>query len=162
MLEYKSIVVNVSNQTLNAQTESGKSIEYNISSAKNGVGQEIGSECTPLGQHIVRAKIGSDKPLNTVFVGRRASGEIYNETLAKKHPNRDWILTRVLWLSGCETGLNRLGTVDTMRRFIYIHGAPDSHAMGTPSSHGCIKMRNTEIVELFDRVAVGTQVNIVN
>ena len=162
MLEYKSIVVNVSKQTLNAQTESGESIEYSISSAKNGVGQEFGSECTPLGQHIVRAKIGSGKPLNTVFVGRRTNDEIYTATLATEHPNRDWILTRILWLSGCESGLNRLGTVDTMRRFIYIHGAPDSHTMGTPSSHGCIKMRNNEVVELFDRVALGTQVLIKN
>ena len=162
MLEYQSIVINVSNQTLIALTKTGESIEYRVSSAKNGVGQEFGSECTPLGQHTIRAKIGSDEPISTVFVGRRPTGEVYHETLAKEHPNRDWILTRILWLSGCETGLNRLGTVDTMRRFIYIHGAPDSHTMGIPSSHGCIKMRNTDVVELFERVVVGTKVSIIN
>lgn len=162
MFEYNSIVVSVSNQTLTASTESGESIEYSISSAKNGVGQEFGSECTPIGQHTIRAKIGSDSPINTVFVGRRPSGEIYSEELAKLDPQRDWILTRILWLCGNEVGRNRLGDVDTMRRYIYIHGAPDSHTMGMPSSHGCIKMRNNHVVELFDRVAVGTKVLINN
>ena len=135
---------------------------YSIASAANGVGQQQRSECTPLGEHRVRAKVGDGAAVNSVFVGRRLSGEIYSEKLASQFPNRDWILTRILWLCGNQPGFNRGGTVDTMRRYIYIHGAPDSHAMGAPSSHGCIKMRNADILELFQRVSVGTAVNIIN
>ena len=107
-----------------------------------------------------RAKIGAGLPENTVFVGRRPTGERYTPELLAQFPKRDWILTRILWLSGCEVGFNRLGNVDTMRRFIYIHGSPDSVQMGRPGSIGCIRMRNTDIVELFDRIAIGTTVNI--
>lgn len=134
---------------------------YRISSAKNGTGQENGSFRTPLGKHIIRAKIGAGQPLNTVFVRRRPTGEIYSPQLAEQFPKRDWILTRILWLSGCEPGFNRLGTVDTMRRYIYIHGTPDSVEMGKPGSIGCIRMRNSELVELFDLVNVGTAIEII-
>jgi len=133
---------------------------YVISSAANGVGCEKNSGCTPLGAHIVRAKIGSDQPMNTVFVGRRPTGEICTPALMAEFPDRDWILTRILWLSGREVGKNRLGNVDTMQRYIYIHGTPDSVAVGKPESHGCIRMRNTDIIELFDLVEVGTDVLI--
>ena len=133
---------------------------YSISSARNGTGQTSGSYCTPLGAHIIRARIGAGFPENTVFVGRRPTGEIYTPALEKQFPGRDWILTRILWLSGCEIGFNRLGKVDTMRRFIYIHGSPDSVHMGKPGSIGCIRMRNADIVELFDLVSPGTPVNI--
>jgi len=135
-------------------------IDVSIASAKNGIGQEFGSECTPLGEHRIRAKIGSEAPVNTVFIGRRPTGEIYSPELNAQAPNRDWILTRILWLCGNEVGLNRGGSVDTQRRYIYIHGAPDSHEMGIPSSHGCIKMRNNDIITLFDKVAVGATVII--
>lgn len=134
---------------------------YLISSAKNGTGQENGSFRTPLGKHIIRAKIGAGQPTNTVFVRRRPTGEIYSPQLAEQFPKRDWILTRILWLSGCEPGFNRLGSVDTMRRYIYIHGTPDSVEMGTPGSIGCIRMRNCELVELFDLVNAGTPVDII-
>jgi len=135
-------------------------LQYSISSALKGTGQDSGSYCTPLGKHIIRAKIGIGEPENTVFVGRRPTGEIYSPDLAEQFPGRDWILTRILWLSGCEPGFNRLGSVDTMRRYIYIHGSPDSVQMGQPGSIGCIRMRNSDIVELFDRVPAGTPVNI--
>lgn len=158
--QIESIEISVAQQTLIAKVTEDRSLIYSIASAKNGVGQQFGSECTPLGQHYVRAKVGAGQVANTIFVGRRASGEIYTEELAKQQPNRDWILSRILWLSGNEVGHNRLSSVDTMRRFIYIHGAPDSHAMGVPSSHGCIKMRNQDIIELFDRVEPGTPVSI--
>lgn len=133
---------------------------YRISSAINGVGQKKDSFCTPLGKHIVRAKIGSDQPINTVFIKRRPTGEIYTPELGASYPGRDWILTRILWLSGCELGFNRLGVVDTMRRFIYIHGSPNCINMGKPGSIGCIRMFNTDLLELFDLVDVGTEVNI--
>ncbi len=134
---------------------------YSISTALNGVGCNKNSGRTPLGRHIIRAKIGQDQPLNTVFVGRRPTGEIYSEDLAQAQPNRDWILTRILWLSGTEIGVNRLRDVDTMQRYIYIHGTPESEPMGIPLSHGCIRMHNKDLVALFDLVDVYTPVEIV-
>jgi lipoprotein-anchoring transpeptidase ErfK/SrfK len=133
---------------------------YSISSAKNGPGEKNGSFCTPRGRHIVRAKIGAGQPLNTVFVRRRPTGEIWTPELHAKYPGRDWMLTRLLWLSGCEPGFNRLGDVDTMRRYIYLHGTHEFAEMGKPGSIGCIRMRNGDIVELFDRVAPYTPVEI--
>jgi len=134
---------------------------YPVSTASNGPGEEAGSYQTPRGQHIVRAKIGADQPLNTVFTGRRPTGEIYNPELGETQPERDWILTRILWLSGQEPGFNRLGNCDTMRRYIYIHGTPDESFEQAPRSHGCIRMRNEDLVELFDAVPPYTPVEIV-
>lgn len=139
----------------------GVKARYVISTAANGVGCEKDSGCTPLGGHIVRAKIGAGAPLNTVFVGRRPTGEILSPELAAQYPQRDWILTRILWLSGTEPGKNRLGNVDSMQRYIYIHGTPDTEPMGQPCSHGCVRMRNQDVMELFDLVDVGTPVVIV-
>jgi L,D-transpeptidase YbiS len=133
---------------------------YSVSTAKNGVGEKNGSFCTPRGSHIVRARIGAGQPLNTVFVRRRPTGELWSPELHAAYPGRDWILTRILWLSGCEAGKNRLGDVDTMRRYIYIHGSPDIAEMGKPGSIGCIRMRNRDIVELFERVEPYTPVEI--
>ncbi len=156
------IKVDINTQTLYAyQVENGQQVlfkKYLISSAKNGLGECFGSECTPRGSHQVRAKIGQDCAENTVFVGRRPTGEIFSEDLRQQYPNRDWILTRILWLSGLEKGFNRLGKNDTMRRYIYIHGCPDSDPMGVCSSHGCIKMRNADIIELFSWLSVGAKV----
>lgn len=155
------IKINIKSQELDLYDDSGALLKrYRISSAKNGVGEQNGSYCTPRGKHIVRAKIGAGLPINTVFVERRATGEIYNPELARGFPKRDWILTRILWLSGCEPGRNRLGRVDTMRRAIYIHGSPDTAEMGKPGSHGCIRMRNRDIAELFDLVPIRTPVEI--
>lgn len=156
-----SINVDVQQQQLTAIDQAGKiALDCAISTAKNGVGQVFGSECTPLGEHRIRARIGADQPLNTVFIGRRPSGEIYSPELSERFPQRDWILTRILWLCGNQPGVNRGGKVDTQRRFIYIHGAPDNHAMGVPSSHGCVKMRNNDIIKLFDMAHTGLTVNI--
>ncbi len=135
--------------------------ETAVATAKNGVGERYGSFRTPRGLHVVRAKIGAGAPRGTVFVGRRPTGEIYSPALRALYPQRDWILTRILWLSGLVVGQNRLGEVDTMRRYIYIHGAPDEDPMGAPSSHGCIKMRNDDIIELFERVPPGTRVRVI-
>ena len=135
-------------------------LTYSIATATHGAGEQSGSNCTPRGRHLVRAKIGAGCPLNTVFVGRRSTGEIYSPELKQKFPHRDWILTRILWLSGCEIGFNRLGSVDTMRRYIYIHSTPDSVLMGVPVSHGCILMRGPDMIDLFERVPVGTVVKI--
>jgi len=166
MINY--IVVSVAEQRLqgfhvaNSEVNSDKELlmDVSVATAKNGIGQQFGSECTPLGEHRIRAKIGADQAENTVFIGRRPTGEIYSPELNERYPNRDWILTRILWLCGNETGFNRGGSVDTQRRYVYIHGAPDSHAMGVPSSHGCIKMRNADIIRLFEQVTTKTLVNI--
>jgi lipoprotein-anchoring transpeptidase ErfK/SrfK len=155
------IKINISSQTLDLYNDIGEKIKgYAISSAKNGVGEKNGSYCTPRGQHVVRAKIGARQAPDTVFVERRPTGEVYSSALAQRFPKRDWILTRILWLSGCEPGYNRLGKVDTMRRAIYIHGSPDTAEMGKPGSHGCIRMRNADIIELFELVPPGTPVMI--
>ncbi|MDP2238548.1 MAG: L,D-transpeptidase [Burkholderiales bacterium] len=155
------ININISSQELVIIDDNNSVIQrYPVSTSKHGAGELNGSYCTPRGRHIVRAKIGAGQPTNTVFVGRRPTGEMYSPELLDKYPDRDWILTRILWLSGCEIGFNRLGQVDTMRRYIYIHGSPDSVEMGQPASIGCIRMKNKDIIELFDQVTPGTPVNI--
>lgn len=131
-----------------------------VSTALNGPGEQEGSGCTPRGWHNIRACIGHGQPVNTVFRGRRPTGEIYTADLAKQFPDKDWILSRILWLSGLEPGKNRLGNVDTMRRYIYIHGTPDSEPMGVAKSHGCIRMHNQDLLTLFDLVEPGLKVFI--
>lgn len=131
-----------------------------VSTALNGAGEQEGSGCTPRGWHYIRACIGEGEPVNSVFVGRRPTGEIYNSDLDQQFPDRDWILTRILWLSGLEVGKNRLGNVDTMRRYIYIHGCPDSLPMGQARSHGCIRMHNQDLLTLFEQVKPGLKVKI--
>ncbi len=157
------IEIDVATQRLRLCEREGGRVLWDIAvaTAKNGVGERYGSYQTPRGLHVVRAKVGAGAARGTVFVGRRPTGEIYSPALRRLHPQRDWVLTRILWLSGLVVGANRLGEVDTMRRYIYIHGAPDEDPMGIPSSHGCIKMRNDEVMELFDRVPPGTRVRVI-
>ena len=156
-----SIEVSIPDQRLSLFDGDGRVLRaYSVSTAKNGAGEMRGSHCTPRGRHIIRAKIGAGQPPNTVFVARRPTGELWTPELQARFPGRDWILTRILWLCGCEPGFNRLGVVDTMRRYIYIHGSPDSVPMGHPGSIGCVRMRNSDIIELFDRVPAGTPVLI--
>ncbi|WP_159558884.1 L,D-transpeptidase [Alcanivorax sp. S71-1-4] len=152
------IHISFAEQLLTFRDTHGRVHAYSVSTAANGPGEQQGSGCTPRGRHIVRARIGEGAPLNAVFVGRRPTGEIWTPALAAAHPHRDWILTRILWLSGCEPGVNRLGRVDSMRRFIYIHGTPDTEPMGMPRSHGCVRMRNQAVLDLFDRVPAGCPV----
>jgi lipoprotein-anchoring transpeptidase ErfK/SrfK len=156
----KSIRISIPEQTLELDEDGIAIRRYLVSTSKNGVGEKYGSFCTPRGRHIVRAKVGAAAPVNTVFVKRRPTGEIYSPELGSRFPGRDWMLTRLLWLSGCEPGFNRLGDVDTMRRYIYIHGSPDSALMGKPGSIGCIRMHNRDLLELFDLVEAGTPVDI--
>lgn len=155
------IVVDVPIQSLTVLDGHGKTVMHiRVATARNGVGEQVGSERTPRGEHYIRAKIGAGRPVNTVFVSRRPTGELYSPDLRATFPSRDWILTRILWLCGREPGKNRLGAVDTMRRYIYIHGCPDEDPMGIPSSRGCVKVRNSELIRLFDLVPVGTPVTI--
>lgn len=158
--EEKFIDIDIQKQQLTLQQSENVIAQYNVSTAKNGVGEQYGSECTPLGWHIIRAKIGTNSKESAVFVRRRWTNEIFSENLRQRNPERDWILTRILWLSGLEKGKNRGGDVDTMRRYIYIHGCPDSDSFSTPSSHGCVKMRNKDIIELYENIDSGTRVLI--
>jgi lipoprotein-anchoring transpeptidase ErfK/SrfK len=159
----RSIRISIPAQTLALLDDAGRAVRsYVVSTARNGPGERRGSHCTPRGRHIVRAKIGAGAAPNTVFVGRRPTGEVWSPELAVQHPGRDWILTRILWLSGCQPRFNRLGDVDTMRRYIYIHGSPDAVPMGVPGSIGCVRMRNADIIELFDLVPPRTPVEIVD
>ena len=149
------IVIDLGSQEL---TFGGKT--YSVSTSKFGAGEQNGSFRTPRGSHIVRARIGAGQPLGAVFVRRRPTGEVWTPEMHERYPGRDWILTRILWLSGREPGRNRLGEVDTMRRYVYIHGCPDSTEMGKPGSIGCVRMHNRDLVELFDLVSAGTPVNL--
>jgi lipoprotein-anchoring transpeptidase ErfK/SrfK len=145
------IIINIANQTLTYKDKS-----YLISSATNGVGEQEGSFCTPLGRFKIAEKIGQNLAINSVLKSRIFTGEIYNLDLAKQYPNRDWILTRILWLDGIE-GHNQ----NTKKRYIYIHGTPDENPIGVPLSKGCIRMRNKDIIELFDLVQISSDVAII-
>ena len=160
MKKEKYIDIDIAKQELTLLHKDVIVASYSVSTAKNGVGQQNGSECTPLGQHVINSKIGANAKENSVFIGRKETGEYFDEELRRNNPERDWILTRILWLCGTEEGQNKGGEVDTLSRYIYIHGCPDSDSFIEPSSHGCIKMRNKDIIELFEYVDVGTQVLI--
>ena len=156
----RQIQISLAEQRLWLLTRDRTLAEYRISTARRGAGERQGSECTPRGWHEVRAKIGAGEPQAAVFVGRRPTGERYHAALGHQHPDRDWILSRILWLSGLEPGRNRLGERDSMRRYIYIHGTPDTEPMGEPRSHGCVRMRSDEVIDLFEQVPLGTRVLI--
>lgn len=155
-----SIRIDLAEQRLDLLNGREVARSYPVSTSKHGAGELRATFKTPRGRHVIRAKIGAGAPLGAVFRGRRPTGEVYSEELERAQPGRDWILTRILWLSGTEVGKNRLGDVDTMRRYIYIHGAPDSAPLGVPGSIGCVRMGNAAIVELFDLVSIGTVVEI--
>lgn len=133
---------------------------YRVSTAANGAGEVNGSGMTPRGRHRVRAKIGAGLPPGAVLGGRRWTGEIWTPQLHAQQPGRDWILSRILWLAGVETGRNRGGCVDTFRRYIYLHGTPYADALGTPASKGCVRLGNEDVIELFERIEPGTEVEI--
>ena len=159
------LLINIAQQTLVVYQQNKKILQYKVSTAKNGIGSLQDSGCTPLGKHVIAKKIGNDASMNAVFVGRVATGEVYDAELGTRYPERDWILSRILWLSGLEEGSNKgrnsQGGCDTYQRYIYIHGTPDTEPMGIPLSHGCVRMRNQDIVELFEQVVEGTAVTIV-
>ena len=156
----RSVRISLGEQHLDLLEGSELIERYPVSTSKYGAGEQLGSFKTPRGRHIVRAKIGAGQSLGAVFVGRRPTGEIHSEALARAYPDRDWVLSRILWLSGKEIGKNRLGRVDSMRRYVYIHGTPDTEPLGEPHSIGCIRMSNADVIELFDLVDVGTPVEI--
>lgn len=150
--------IGLASQTLELIANNQVVRSYKISTASNGPGEKVGSECTPRGLHQVKARIGGGAEIYSVFVGRRPTGELYSAELDRQYPDRDWILSRILWLSGLQPGRNRFADVDTAWRYIYIHGSPDHLVSGIPGSHGCIRMTNPDIVDLFDRVPAAMRV----
>ena len=156
----RTIRVSLEDQRLDLLEDGSLLKTYPVSTSKRGAGEDTDSFRTPRGRHVIRAKIGDGEPAGAVFEGRRQTGEIYSDELAAQSPDRDWVLSRILWLSGTELGKNRLGTVDSMRRYIYIHGTPEAQKLGTPASLGCIRMSNADVIELFDLVMTGTVVDI--
>ena len=158
----RSIRVHLDEQRLELIQDERILASYPVSTSAKGGGEMEGSEQTPRGRHEIRAKIGAAAPKGAVFVGRRPTGEIFEREMAEAEPERDWILSRILWLRGLEPGSNRLGDVDTMRRYIYIHGTPEEASIGNPASHGCLRMRNDAVIELFDLVEPGMLVEILD
>jgi lipoprotein-anchoring transpeptidase ErfK/SrfK len=158
----RQLRIELSHQRLICLQEGRAVALYPVSTGRAGAGELCNSGCTPRGMHRIRLKIGDGCPENTVFKGRRPTGEIYRHELAEAEPDRDWVLTRILWLTGIEPGRNRGGQVDTLRRYIYIHGTPEESLVGMPVSHGCIRMRNRDLLKLFDWVDNGTWVEIVD
>jgi L,D-transpeptidase YbiS len=154
------IEININDQCLRLFNNNRVEKEYSVSTAKNGTGERMDCECTPRGEHVIAEKIGENCEINTVFISRQPSGETYNSGLRAQYPDRDWILTRILWLKGTEKGRNLGGNVDSYNRFIYIHGSPDDVEMGKPGSRGCVRMRNKDVIELFNCVCVDTKVFI--
>ena len=154
------VLIKLSRQTLQLNGDGKVQGQWPVSTSRYGPGELADSMGTPRGRHRIRACIGKGQPCGAVFVGRRATGEIYSDELARQHPERDWVLSRILWLCGEQPGYNRHGRVDSMRRYIYIHGTPDSEPVGVPRSHGCVRMRNSDVIDLFDRVGPGCRVDI--
>ena len=152
------ILISIKDQRLQLRDEDTVLLDFSIATALNGPGEINGSECTPRGWHVVQEKIGDGVEVNSIFVGRKLTGEVFSTSLKEQYPDRDWILTRILWLSGLEPGKNQSGSVDTQLRYIYIHGCPDDEPMGLPGSHGCIRMHNDDVIALYDRVIEGTGV----
>ncbi|MEO8225627.1 MAG: L,D-transpeptidase [Gammaproteobacteria bacterium] len=156
------LAISLTRQTLHVLRGGRVEREFPVSTSRYGPGEQNGSLCTPRGLHAIRAKIGHGLPVGAVLRARRPTGQVFSTARFRAEPARDWILSRILWLSGLEPGRNRLGNVDSMRRYIYIHGTPDHEPMGVPFSHGCIRMRNADVCWLFDAVSAGTRVNLVS
>lgn len=160
MSDLDLLYISIADQMLYGFSAGQLMLRLSVSTARNGAGERNGSGCTPRGLHQVRVKVGAGLPLAAVLRGRRWTGEVWSSQLHEQYPGRDWILTRILWLSGLEPGRNRMGEVDTFRRYIYLHGTPDTEPMGEPLSHGCIRLRNTDMLALFDRVPLNCKVRI--
>lgn len=160
MPTHATVVIRLREQTLRLVHDGVERLAFDVSTASNGAGCRNGSGCTPTGLHRIRVKVGAGCAPGTVFVGRRATGEVLTPELRERFPARDWILTRILWLDGLEPGTNKGGEVDTLRRFVYIHGTADEARIGEPASHGCVLMRNADLVQLFDAVRCGTRVDL--
>lgn len=133
---------------------------YVVSTARNGVGERVNSYQTPRGWHKVCEKIGDGAEANTIIFRRKVTPWKYTAQLHAEYPNKDWILSRILWLCGEEPGKNQGGEVDSYDRAIYIHGAGEHVQWGVPTSLGCVRMQNGDVIELFNNTSLGIDVLI--
>jgi lipoprotein-anchoring transpeptidase ErfK/SrfK len=147
------IVISTRDQKLAVLDRGNLLATYPVSTSKFGLGDRPGSRFTPLGQLQIAEKIGDNAPPGAVFKDRRRTGEI----VLANSPGRDPIVTRILWLRGRESQ-----NANAFARDIYIHGTPEERLIGTPASYGCIRMRSTDVVQLYNIVGVGAAVTIVN
>ncbi len=157
MYHYGMIIVSIKEQVLYHRRRTGVWLSFAISTSAFGTGNEKNSFKTPLGKHRICAKIGDDMPVYTAFHGREPVGTFDPES---DYLDRDWILSRILWLDGCEPGKNKGGRMDSKHRYIYIHGTHEEDKLGTPASHGCIRMSNLDILDMFEHAFVGERVLI--
>jgi len=150
------IEISIPDQTLTLRSDQGRSLKrYLVSTSRNGAGESRGVSAPRGRAHRARENRLNVTPSTQCLSDVARQGRSGRPELTERFPGRDWILTRILWLSGCEPGKNRLREVDTMRRYIYIHGSPDSVALGKPGSIGCIRMRNQDIVGAFRACPAG-------
>jgi hypothetical protein len=152
-----ALVVSVGQQRLGLFRDGALAADWPVSTSRFGVGSQMNSYKTPLGLHRIAEKIGAGMPLDTVFKGRKP---VTHHSSLVVPPTGDLIMSRILWLDGCERGLNRGGDMDSHARYIYIHGTAHEDRIGTPDSHGCVRMRNADIAVLFGLIEVGTPVFI--
>tara|TARA_B110000977_G_scaffold70845_1_gene96167 strand:+ start:13951 stop:14541 length:591 start_codon:yes stop_codon:yes gene_type:complete len=161
--QFKELIyVSIKNQKLYHISDNTINDEYTISSAKKGIGNIRNSDKTPIGLHYIKEKYGQKTPINGRMIARKFEGliaTIYQDTSSSK---TDDITSRILWLAGLEEGINKGGNVDSYQRYIYIHGTSEEGKLGTPASHGCIRMSNLDVINLFDKVKEGTKVLILD
>lgn len=134
--------------------------EYIISTSEFGIGNKAGSNKTPLGMHKIKSKHGDETPIYGRMTGRVFKGEISKIYADKKKSKTDDITSRIFWLEGLEEGVNKGKNIDSYKRYIYIHGTSEEGRLGSPASHGCIRMKNKEVVDLYNTIEVGTLVLI--
>lgn len=155
------VLVDASAQELQLIEQGRVTRSWIISTAEAGIGSQSGSNKTPLGVHRVAKKYGDGEPLGMILKARQVTGRIAPILTAPGARSKaDNVTTRILWLDGLEPGLNKGGKVDSFKRYIYIHGTDEEGRLGQPASHGCVRMKNRDVVELFDRVGVDTLVVI--
>lgn len=156
------VLISIKHQKLVVMQQAKVVATYPISSSAKGVGSEAGSDKTPLGIHRVAQKFGAGAPAGTIFKGRVNTGRRAEIITEAKSINTDDVTTRILWLDGMEHGLNKGGNVDSKSRYIYIHGTPEEGLIGTPASHGCIRMKNDDVAALYELIDEGCFVVIMD
>ena len=154
------LFVNITEQKMYYIKEGGIVKTYVISSSSYGVGNKAGSNKTPIGLHKVKQKFGEETPINGKMIGRVFYGDIATIYTDNTKSKTDDVCSRILWLVGLEEGLNKGEGIDSYNRYIYIHGTSEEGRLGKPASHGCIRMKNKEVIELYEKVKIGTLVLI--
>lgn len=157
---HQVVIVDVSEQQLSLYREGRRVGDWPVSTSQYGVGNQQNSLRTPLGVHRVARMIGADAPVGTLFEARRNTGRTVTILKDDRPADGDYVTTRILWLEGLEPGVNKGAGIDSFQRYIYIHGTAEEGRIGRPASHGCVRMGNQAVIELFDRIQEGTLVEI--